>query len=154
MEKIKLLYVCILIAFLDVAILPFGCRPKEKEKIMFEFEIYENSSIHAITKNPIQTDLRVGDTITAEQFEELYDYFVDDISFYYYAGYDQPEYNVEVKSFSIKSIHLAKEQHTFDEVTIPYTFEEGDFCIYYQSIRNVLVYKVVLYADYELTPKE
>lgn len=154
MKNYKLFFLCLLIAFLDVAILPFGCRPKEKEKIMFEFEIYENSAIHAITKNQILTDLRVGDTITAEQFEELYDYFVDDISFYYYAGYDQPEYNVEVKSFSIKSIHLAKEHHTFDEVTIPYTLEEGDFCIYYHGIRNVLVYKVVLYADYELTPKE
>ena len=154
MKNYKLFFLCLLITFLDVAILPFGCRPKEKEKIYFEFEIYENSAIYARTKNPILTDLRVGDTITAEQFEELYDYFVDGISFYYYDNYYQPNYNVEVKSFSIKSIHLAKEHHTFDEVTIPYTFEEGDFCIYYESIRNVLVYKVVLYADYELTPKE
>ena len=38
MEKIKLLYVCILIAFLDVAILPFGCRPKEKEKMTLRHE--------------------------------------------------------------------------------------------------------------------
>ena len=75
MKNYKLLFICLLITFLDVAILPFGCRPKEKEKIMFVFEIYESENVFVDTSNYLNTDLRVGDTITVEQFEELYNIF-------------------------------------------------------------------------------
>ena len=154
MKNYKLFFLCLLIAFLDVAILPFGCRPKEKEKIMFVFEIYESENVFVNTSNFLNTDLRVGDTITVEQFEELYNIFINDLSFYYWNPNDQNSYDVEIKSFATKSVHLAGEIHSFDEITLPYTIDEDDFSIYYCGIRNVLVFKIVLYADYNLIPKE
>lgn len=153
MKNYKLFFLCLLITFLDVAILPFGCGPGPNmdEKVMVQFNVLNASVMHD-EYNYVETDLRVGDIITEDKFDEIILQFLKEEKFHY----TDPENvngdysKIQIRSYTISKITLCGEQHTFDEITIPHEIKEGDFAIYYQGIRNVLLFNVDINIDYIL----
>lgn len=157
MKNFKFTFIFALLMFLDVAVLPRVCTPKQTytEKILLIFEATNTNEVIFGQLSPIETTLRIGDTFTQEEFNELFDYFLDLKKVYYIDrdNFNEISYDIVLNSYSINNITLCGNQHDFKEIKLPYQIKEDDFAVYYQGNRNILVFKVSLDIDYTLLEK-
>lgn len=60
---------------------------------------------------------------------------------------DNKRLNIKITSYEIEKVVIA---NTDIEITIPYTFEEGDETIYYEGIRGAYIVTVYLKVEYQI----
>ncbi len=137
---------------LDVAVLPFGCgsssnKNRNKDQLYVAYECTNtDETIYMYLDRSNYLDFSKEKTLTMEILKAEIDRYINENDAELKTE-DNKRLNIKITSYEIEKVVKA---HTDQEITVPYTFENGDETNYYEGIRGAYIVTVYLKVEYQI----